>query len=227
MSLRQLEAGLVRFLGVARCAADETRLQLPLSAPTRAEGRPVQPFVVMHPGTSSATQDVFASVSDDQGLTWGAPVRVDLGDAPNATDSEESKVVITADGTIVCIFEDKRDAAANGAVDEDLFYNRSTDGGVTWMPTSLALNSTTAGSDVTSDIDRPFVSVSGNSVSVTWEENWTSGSPSGNEELWFTRSEDAGATWSAPAMYMMPSTTIGVNSEPPVSAPLVALAPSG
>ncbi|MCP3919396.1 MAG: exo-alpha-sialidase [bacterium] len=147
--------------------------------------------------TAAATQDAFVSVSDDDGITWSLPARIDTGDAPNQSDTEEAKVVITDDGTIVAIFEDKKDAAQQGSNNEDLFYNRSTDGGVTWLAAALPLNTPTAGAHVTSDIDRASITTSGNRVFVVWEEDSQAGLGLA-EELWFTASGDSGATWSAP-----------------------------
>ncbi|MEZ6013838.1 MAG: sialidase family protein [Planctomycetota bacterium] len=151
-------------------------------------------------GTTSSTQDIYFASSSDNGLTWSTPVRVDLGDAPNQTDSDQVHMVVTASGVIVVAWEEKRDGVANGAsATEDLFYNRSTDGGLTWMATSLPLNSGTAGAHVTSDIDLAFLAVDGESIHATWEEDSVAGL-GGAEEVWYTRSADAGETWTTPVI---------------------------
>ncbi len=145
-------------------------------------------------GTSSSTQDVYIASSVDAGESWSVPVRVDLGDAANASDAERPEVAITASGRILAIFEDNRAAAANGGSNEDLLFNRSIDGGLTWDPIARALNGPTAGAHLSTDVDRAALSVSGESFFVAWEEDYLGGAQ-GPEELWFTSSLDGGDTF--------------------------------
>jgi hypothetical protein len=177
-------------------------------------------------GVSSAVHDVYAAVSDDDGLTWNAMTRVDLGDAPNSADSDEPKVGICADGTVVVVWEEKRDALANASTNEDVFFNRSTDGGVTWGAVSIPLNTATAGSHVISDVDRVQMAVSGNTVHVIWEEDGF-GDNFGSEQVFYVRSTDSGATWSAPVMIstqavMSTNPTTLVNEYSDVDDPAIA-----
>jgi hypothetical protein len=148
-------------------------------------------------GVSSTKQDIFAVVSNDSGLTWGPMVRIDTGDAPNLTDGDEAKCVITQSGAIVAVWEETKGAFGFGSSNEDIYFNRSTDGGATWLPSALPLNTGTSGSNITSDIDRIWITSSGESVYVTWEEDALS-SIGADEEVWFTKSDDAGVTWSTP-----------------------------
>jgi len=163
-------------------------------------------------GTSAGTQDIHFSVSDDFGLTWSPQVRIDTGDGPNASDSDEPKVVITGDGTIVAVWEDVKDARSFGTDNEDLFYNRSSDGGATWLSPSLPLNTPTSGAHASSDVDRISIAADGDRICVVWEEDSLAGA-GGAEEIWFTRSTDAGATWTAPRI--VTSTTTIVDADDP------------
>ncbi|MEZ6016236.1 MAG: sialidase family protein [Planctomycetota bacterium] len=167
-------------------------------------------------GTTEFTQDIYFSRSTDDGANWNVPVRVDLGDLPNANDSDLPKIAVSDSGAIVVVWEESRDAFAQQSTNDDLFYNRSTDGGVTWMASSLPLNTATAGANILSDIDRAWLSVSGNTFHVTWEED-TLTALGGSEEVWYTRSTDAGATWSTPIIV---SNNAGSNDvdEPKVEA---------
>ena len=129
-------------------------------------------------------------------------MRVDTGDLPNQFDSDQLHMAVTASGVIVVLWEEKRDPATFGTTaaergTEDLYYNRSTDGGATWMAAALPLNTATAGANVASDIDRAWIEADGETLHVTWEED-TATALNGNEEVWYTRSADAGATWSTP-----------------------------
>ena len=147
-------------------------------------------------GTTNATTDIYAVVSTDEGLSWSAPARVDRGDALNATDSELPKVAYCSDGVAVCVWEDKRDAAANGSNNEDVFFNRSLDGGLNWEPISVALNTDTDQNHTTSDVDRIAMTAEGTNVYVVWEEDRTQ--LAGAEDLYFVVSNDSGATFTAP-----------------------------
>ncbi|MEM9381048.1 MAG: sialidase family protein [Planctomycetota bacterium] len=149
-------------------------------------------------GQSASQQDIFFSSSFDDGVSWTTPVRVDTGDLPNVADSDQPRLVVTENGTVVVIFQEFRDSAAAGAPTEaDCYYNRSTDGGVTWMPAAMPLNTTTAGPNISSDIDRIFLASSGNRVFATWEEDEASPNV---DQIKFVTSTDAGATWTTPAL---------------------------
>jgi len=148
-------------------------------------------------GTTEFTQDIYFARSVDDGATWSVPVRVDLGDAPNAADSDLPKIAVTDTGVIGVVWEEVRDAFQVQSTNDDIFFNRSLDGGLTWQATSIPLNVGTAGAHVTSDIDRIWLAASGSTFHVTWEEDSLTGL-GGSEEVWYTRSTDAGATWSTP-----------------------------
>ncbi len=164
-------------------------------------------------GVSESVQDIWAAVSTDDGVTWQPMVRVDQGDAPNTSDSQFPKVGLLADGTIVCAWEERRAAAALGSSNQDVFFNRSTDGGLTWGPAAFALNSDTVAT-ATSDIDRISLATSGNTIHVVWEEDRTL--ISGAEDLYYVRSTDSGATFSAP---------VRLNTQVPFVPPLGSLDP--
>lgn len=146
-------------------------------------------------GTSDATQDIYCSRSTNNARAWSNPIRIDLGEAANLHDSELPKVRFTANGTALAVWEENRDGFPLGSDKDDVYYNRSTNGGSTWMPAALPLNTGSAGSDVSSEINRVWLDVDGNNVNVTWEEK----PEGGRDRIWYTRSEDSGATWTDPA----------------------------
>lgn len=167
-------------------------------------------------GTTEFTQDIYFARSTDDGATWSLPVRVDLGDAPNQTDSDLPKIATSSSGVVLVVWEEVRDAFSQQSTNDDVFYNRSTDGGLTWQPISLPLNTGTAGAHVTSDVDRVWLSASGDTFHVTWEEDSLT-ALGGSEEMWYTRSTDAGATWSTPVALSMNAGNNDVD-EPKVEA---------
>lgn len=150
-------------------------------------------------GTGQATQDIYSVYSDDEGVTWSMPNRVDLGDAPNNADSDFPKMTVTGSGDYVVVWQETRDQVLSGSSNQDVFYNRSTDGGVTWGATSIALNTATAGANIDTDIDRVYLASDGDNVYVTWEEDSGPGL-GGNEEIQFARSTNGGASFLAPVV---------------------------
>lgn len=88
----------------------------------------------------------------------------------------------------------------------NIFYKRSTDGGVSWQPDQrLTSYPATSGP--------PSVAVSGASVHVVWYDLRT-----GNAEIFYRRSTDGGATWQAdtaltndPAGSYLPSIAVASN----------------
>jgi hypothetical protein len=71
----------------------------------------------------------------------------------------------------------------------DIFFTRSTDGGVTWLDEELRLNVTPAGTAAAAD---PKLWCEGTTVCVVWSDQ-----RNGNGDVFFRRSADAGETWSS------------------------------
>lgn len=167
-------------------------------------------------GTTNFTQDIHFARSTDDGATYSAPIRIDLGDAPNANDSDFPKIAAAENGNLVVVWGERRDAFALQSNNQDAFYNVSTDGGLTWRANSLPLNTATAGSNVNSDIDRIWLTASGDTFHCTWEEDSIAGA-GGSEEVFYTRSIDGGLSWSAPII-LSPATGADDVDDPKVAA---------
>jgi len=145
-------------------------------------------------------EDIYVAVSEDEGRTFANSARVDRGDLANSADSERPKVAACANGTLVCVWEESRSGAAQGVSDsQDVGFNRSVNGGITWNAVTSYLNTQTDGSHVTSDAERIRIASSGDTVYVCWTEDALSGLGQA-EELRFTRSTNAGLTWSTPVV---------------------------
>ena len=70
-------------------------------------------------------------------------------------------------------------------LEDQLLYNHSTDGGLTW---ATAINLT----NTTSVFWSPSISVSGSNIHITWRDE-----RDGNNEIYYKRSSDGGASWEA------------------------------
>jgi hypothetical protein len=85
--------------------------------------------------TGGARDAVLITSSQDGGLTWSAPARVNANpDAPAFTPS----VAVARDGTIgVTYYEFRTGASSPGTLPTDYWLARSTDGGLHWSETRI------------------------------------------------------------------------------------------
>jgi hypothetical protein len=138
-------------------------------------------FFVVWVDVPTVGGDVQMNRSLDGGSTWlAADVRVDHG--PSGTAATFPDVAASA-GVAYVVWEDDR----NGAL--DVYFNRSLDGGVTWSPSDVRIDTDPPGAATSSS---PRLAVSGTAVYVAWSD-WRNGS----SDVYFSRSLDAGATWLA------------------------------
>ena len=124
--------------------------------------------------------DVYYSRSTDGGATWlAAEVRLDT-DPPGQAHSRNP--VVVASGTAVYVaWEEWRSGKT------DVYFNRSLDGGVTWLAADVRLNRGPAGFTVAVE---PTIRADGTSVYVTWQDDRL-----GANDVFFDRSLDGGTTW--------------------------------
>jgi hypothetical protein len=79
---------------------------------------------------SDERYDVKISHSDDLGLTWSAPVKVNDNAGPN--DPSNAAIVVNRDGVLAVIWNDRRDDPKNSCY--RLYVSASLDGGETFLP---------------------------------------------------------------------------------------------
>jgi hypothetical protein len=126
---------------------------------------------------------VTITMDDDKSVTanfakigWKSTKRLTW----NPSDSSAPNVAVDTDGNIHMVWED------NNPGDYEIYYRRSTDGGVTWAGAKrLTWNSGDSRNPViTSDSD--------DNIHVVWDD----GTP-GRQEIYHRRSTDKGMTWKA------------------------------
>jgi len=124
--------------------------------------------------------DIFFQRSEDGGRTWLAEdVRLDT-DAPGSSHSAQPQ--ICCDGQAVCvIWVDQRSGR------EDLYANRSLDGGTTWLADDVRIDTDTPGS---AESTYPALCREGSNVCIVWRD-LRSVAPG----IYFSRSTDGGGTW--------------------------------
>jgi hypothetical protein len=132
--------------------------------------------------------DIYFNRTDDGGYSWLAnDVRLDLGSAPGAAHSRDPQIQVSGNTIVVCW----RDARASSSVSlASIYCNRSLDGGLTWMPSDVRINTGVAPGQSLAMLQT--ISCEGSEVFVTWEDT-----RSGGRDIYFNRSSDSGATWMA------------------------------
>ena len=115
---------------------------------------------------------------------WSAPsLRLDT-DAPGAARSLEIRLAVGEPGHVHCAWQDSRHGK------DDVFLNRSTDGGRTWLAEDVRVGTTSPGSSTSSMI--ALAADREGRAYLAWEDR-----RDGDRDVYFTRSTDAGVTWEA------------------------------
>ncbi len=117
--------------------------------------------------------EIYYKRSTDAGVTWP----MDSIRLTNSTGSSMFPSMALSGSSVHVVWHDTRDG------NNEIYYKRSTDGGLSWQAdTRLTNNAATS--------QYPSVSVSGSTVHVAWQDN-----RDGNDEIYYKRSTDGGATW--------------------------------
>ena len=133
----------------------------------------------------SGKTDIYFTHSANRGATWqAADTRLDVGTPQGNSVAPD---ICIAGNAVYVVWEDHRTPSLNLG---DIFFNRSLDGGVTWLPSDVRLDVGTAAG--ASDSRSPKICCSGGSVYVAWYDT-----RNGNFDVYFNRSLDGGTTWLA------------------------------
>ena len=178
---------------------------LQLSTPAGASFVAAQPHIAAA-GTNvfvtwrdnrSGSLDVFLRASTDSGATFGAEMRMDTGTPAGSSSSFDP--AIAASGTAAwVVWIDDRDTGSF-----DVWMNRSTDNGATWLANAVQLDQDPLHHD---SIEPHVVSPAAGVVLVSWLD-YRFGQP----DPYSTRSSDSGATFAAP-IRLDTSTTPGASA---------------
>jgi hypothetical protein len=76
--------------------------------------------------------DMYLRRSDDQGQSWSSPLRLNDDAVNNGRDQFHPWLSIGQDGSVHVVFYDRRNDPGNYYM--DLYYTKSTDGGLSWSP---------------------------------------------------------------------------------------------
>ena len=139
--------------------------------------------------------DIFFARSTDGGLTFSEPPE-NLSE--NTGSSTEPQISVEGNNVYV-VWEDDTPGI------NDIFFARSTDGGLTFSEPPQNISESTGVSF------NPHISSDGDNVYVVWQDN----TPGGGADIFFSRSTDGGLTFSEPPENLSENT--GFSSQPQIS----------
>jgi hypothetical protein len=112
---------------------------------------------------------------------WQPDIRLTNDPGLSATTAYSNARCIASSGdTVHVVWSDNRTGG-----NYEIFYKRSTDGGLSWGADTRISNNVYFSSN-------PSISISGSIVIIVWDDDRDG---SGNKEIYYNRSSDAGTTW--------------------------------
>jgi hypothetical protein len=116
--------------------------------------------------------EIFYKRSSDAGVSWGVDTRL-----TNSTAESYHPSVAVSGFVVHVVWWDWRDG------NEEIYYKRSIDSGVSWGTDTRLTNNPSYSDD-------PSIISSGSNIHVVWNDN-----RDGNSEIYYKHSTDAGVTW--------------------------------
>lgn len=134
----------------------------------------------------------------ESGMAWSKPHRINQG------ISYMGDIAVDSRGVVHVVYDDTIFYEGEESFFADIFYRRSTDGGLTWsQPFNLNLSPGTGSS-------RPQLEIApDDTLLVSWDEGWDRLSGQGVPESgFFTVSVDGGRSWMPPTQMTFPDSTV-------------------
>lgn len=163
------------------------------------------------PADGAGDRRLVTAVSNDGATTWQAPVDAS---APGEQTREPSPAVFGSDGTIYVAWRNRD----NPPSPSNEIVAKSTDGGATWVR-SVAGAVTGLGQGPDGGAQQLAIDPSSNTLYLVYQEK----APHGDQDIYFQKSTDGAATWSAPLRVNDDATANKVRQH----VPRIAVAPNG
>lgn len=180
------------------------------SIATNGKGRWI--IVWGRPSDDGGTKDdVFYSVSDDNGANWTA--QTELAPKVESALDYSPRIAYGGGNNWLVVWQSTDDLSGTIGTDQDLLYSYSSDNGQTWS--SRAALDSRATSDGTARDRWPSLAMdaNGNAI-VVWESDNDLGGTIGTDtDIFVARSSDAGQTWTTSTpVHNNAATDAGVSS---------------
>ncbi len=127
--------------------------------------------------------DIMCVSSDDNGKSWGEPVRVDSDEPAGIAFSGSPQIAATDNGMVYVVWEDTRNGKS------DIYFARSDNAGSSFRPDTRLDGGDEAGSNFSFS---PMISADGDNVYVTWHDE--RGGDAGRD-IYMNYSGNGGADW--------------------------------
>ncbi len=130
--------------------------------------------------------DIYINRSLDRGASWlPKDVRIDT-DVAGAAHSRWPQIEVSG-ASIYVTWLDLRSGSGS-----DVYFNRSNDGGDTWLAADTRINTSPPG---IGPRDRPQIAASGDSVYISWRDERNGSGHFPATDIYFNRSLDGGDSW--------------------------------
>ena len=139
--------------------------------------------------------DTYTIRSTNGGVSWTGEQRLNTI-ATAGTQDTRYQVICCSGQYVYAAWSDER--ASNNSQHDDIRFNRSTDGGATWLSSDVNVRNASLGSSP-STIE---IACCGTNVYLVWRDTRNSNT---NFDIYFNRSTDYGATW--------PTTDLRLNTD--------------
>jgi len=159
-------------------------------------------------------KDIYFNYSKDNGVTWQKrDIRLDIGDAPGASDSYYPHLSSDGKGHVYVVWVDYRDGLHADSGDSpdvnDIYFNYSKDNGVTWQTSDKKLNVTDRtgffSPKLCNDGNGYVYVISNYEIPFVWGD------------IYFNYSKDNGATWQTSDKWLVNYQGEGVSRVPQLS----------
>ncbi len=130
--------------------------------------------------------DIYVSSSGDFGRTWTVPARIDRENLPGFSSSGHVKLACNDSSTVYALWESDRDG------ERDIYFNRSLDGGRSWLFNPVRIDTMNA-SGTTTSMNCVLKCNGTSEVMAVWQDY-----VNGEADIYFSSSSDSGSGWTAP-----------------------------
>ena len=169
-------------------------------------------------GGTGADSEIFVSLSSDNGTTWTDPATLNTNAATDdPAFGQDLNPVIATDkkGNWVVVWHSRENLGGIIGNEEDIFFSRSTNNGVTW--TAPAVLNTNASTDSLGDLNPEIATDNQGIWIVVWESREDLGGIGTDSDIFVSRSTDNGVSWKAPEVLNSNAPSTGSDFNPQIA----------